>query len=150
EAAGDLPRFKPATLDEVRRRHRPPEFDPSAHFVAVENGQAVGYARFQPNGRVSYPWCRKGHEACAGPLFEAMLGALKAHGVARAFAASRADWAPQRDFFLAHGFTRAREVVNFSLDFIDMPTPALRPAGSITPLRPDDLPAVLALAPPAL
>ena len=35
EAAADLPKFKAATLDEVRRRSRAAEFDPSTRFVAV-------------------------------------------------------------------------------------------------------------------
>ena len=70
EAAGDLPKFKPATLDEVRRRLRDPDFDPATRFYAVADGRPVGYATFQPSGRVSFPWCRKGHEALAEPLLD--------------------------------------------------------------------------------
>src|SRR5688500_9180510 len=87
EAAGELPKFKPATLDGVRRRSRAADFDPGARFFAVEDGQAVGYATFQPNGRVSYPWCRKGHERHAGPLFEAALQEMRRRGLTAAFAA---------------------------------------------------------------
>ena len=36
EASADLPKFKPATLDEVRRRHRGSDFDPTARFFAIE------------------------------------------------------------------------------------------------------------------
>lgn len=150
EAAADLPRFKAATLDEVRRRHRAVDFDPTAHLFAVVNEQPVGYVQFQANGRISYPWCRKGFEVHAEPLFEAALAAIKARGICRVFAAYRADWLPVRDFFLAHGFKQVREMVNFYLDFLDMPTPALRPSGSITPLLAEDIPAVLELAPEGL
>src|SRR5713101_7577577 len=43
EAAGPLPKFKPATLDEVRRRCRAADFDPSTRFYAVEGDRPVGY-----------------------------------------------------------------------------------------------------------
>jgi hypothetical protein len=147
EAAADLPKFKPATLDEVRRRTRPPEFDPSTRFVAVEGGRVVGYASFHPTGRVSFPWTRRGSEAAAGPLFDRVLEALRARGVPVAFAAYRADWEQQRAFFLTRGFEARREVINFVMDLAELPTPAARARNSIDPLTPDDLPAVLALAP---
>src|SRR5205809_1066061 len=44
EATAQLPKFKPATLDEVRRRCRAPEFDPQTRFFAIDNEQPVGYA----------------------------------------------------------------------------------------------------------
>jgi hypothetical protein len=150
EAAADLPKFKPATLDEVRRRCRAANFDPTTRFVAVDNGKPVGYATFHANGRVNYPWCRKGHEDQAEPLFDAVLAAMKQRGLTRAFAAYRGDWPVQRDFFLAHGFHQAREMVNFVIDLADLPTPAAQPDTAITPLRPDDVPAVLVLAPNVL
>lgn len=78
EAAAALPRFKPATLDEVRRRCRDPLFDPNTHFFAVANDLAVGYATFHANGRLSYPWCRKGHEDQAEGLFQAVLAEMHA------------------------------------------------------------------------
>jgi hypothetical protein len=87
EVAGGLPRFKTATLDEVRRRIHAPDFDPTSRFYAVEDGRPVGYATFQPNGRVSYPWCRPGCERFAEPLLRAVLEAMKARGLSRAFAA---------------------------------------------------------------
>jgi hypothetical protein len=147
EAAADLPKFKPATLDEVRRRNRPPEFDPATRFVAVEAGRAVGYAGFHPSGRLSFPWTRRGFEAAAEPLFEHVAGAMKERGITKIFAAYRGDWAPQRDFFLARGFEARREVVNYMMDLAEMPTPAARASSTIGALTADDLPTVLALAP---
>jgi hypothetical protein len=145
EVGADLPRFKPATVDEIRRRCNAPDFDPSARFYAVEAGRVVGYATFQANGRISYPWCRKGHQSAADPLLEQVLQALKARGAKRAFAAYRGDWPIQRDFFLQRGFAQVREMVNFVIDLVDMPTPAARALGSVTSLERADVPAVLAL-----
>jgi hypothetical protein len=145
EAAADLPKFKPATLDEVRRRARAADFDPAGRFVALADGLPVGYAGFRANGRVSFPWCRKGHEGHAEELFAAVLREMRARGLATAFAAYRADWPAQRDFFLAHGFRPAREMVSFLLDLADMPTPGARAGSTVEPMRPDDVPAVLAL-----
>src|SRR5262245_42221951 len=84
EAAAELPKFKPATVDEVRRRCRAADFDPATRLYAIEDGRPVAYATFQPNGRVSFPWCRKGRERWAGPLFDQVLAALRARGIARA------------------------------------------------------------------
>ena len=69
EAAAGLPKFKPAQVDEIRRRTQTADFDPSTRFFALHRGRPVGYAGFHPNGRVSFPWCRPGHEDQAGPLF---------------------------------------------------------------------------------
>ena len=69
EAAASLPKFKPATLDEWRRRCRAADFDPATRFFAIEDGQPVGYASFHANGRISYPWCRQGYERLA-EIFE--------------------------------------------------------------------------------
>src|SRR5262245_26812885 len=142
EAAGELPKFKPATVDEVRRRCRAADFDPSTRLYAGADGRPVGYVSFQPNGRVGFPWCRKGHEANAAPLLECALEALRQRGVRRVFTAYRADWPAQRDFFLSRGFTQTREVVNYVLDLVEMPTPASRASSQISPLTPADLPAV--------
>lgn len=150
EAAAALPKFKPATLDEIRRRCRGPDFDAATRFFALENGKPVGYASFHTNGRVSYPWCRTGSEAHAGPLFEAVLQAMRDRGLTKAFAAYRGDWQPTRDFFLSHGFTQAREMVNFVIDLVELPTASARAGSPSSPLTPEDLPAVLALCPPAL
>jgi hypothetical protein len=147
EAAAALPKFKAATLDEIRRRCHAPNFDPTTHFYAEDNGLVVGYATFQPNGRVSFPWTRTSHEAAAGPLFDAVLQAMKSRGIMRAFAAYRADWTSQRDFFLQHDFPLAREMVNFVMDLAELPTPSARPNNSFSTLTREDLPTILKMAP---
>jgi hypothetical protein len=145
EAAAGLPRFKPATLDEVRRRYRDPLFDPQTHFFASANGVVVGYATFHANGRVSYPWCRKGHEDEAEALFQAVLAEMQRRSLPSAFAAYRGNWPDQRGFFLAHGFRQIREMVNFSIDLSDLPTPSLGSSGAIQPLGVEDVPTVFEL-----
>jgi hypothetical protein len=147
EAAADLPKFKRATVDEVRRRCLAKDFDRGTRFYAIEGGRPVAYTTFHPGGRVSYPWCRKGQEQWADPLLEQVLKAMRRRDMASAFAAYRADWEPVRDFFLAHGFEQKREMLNYVLDLIEMPTPAARPETSFTPLTPDDLDTLLASAP---
>lgn len=147
EAAADLPKFKAATLDEVRRRCRPPEFDPTTRAFAVEAGRPIGYASFYPNGRIGFPWCRRGQEAAAEPLLEHVLAALRQRGVKKAFAAYRADWQPQREFFLAHGFEARREIINYVMDLAEMPTPSARASSAITALTAADVPHVYNLAP---
>ena len=142
EAAADLPKFKAATLDEVRRRSRAPEYDPSTRFIALADGRPLGYAGYHLNGRVSYPWFRKGHDAVAQPLFERVLQAMKERGLTRAFAAYRADWPVQQEFFQKNGFQLRREMVNFTLDLVDMPTPMARPSSTVGPATPDDIPAI--------
>jgi hypothetical protein len=139
EAAGDLPKFKPAALDEVRRRLRAPDFDPRSRVFAVAGGVPVGYCTFQPGGRVSFPWCRKGHEHNALPLFEAILQAMRQRGLKKVFAAYRADWATVGDFFHKLGFRQVREMVNFALDVVDLPTPGARSSSAVSPLTPDDV-----------
>ena len=150
EATADLPKFKPATLDEVRRRCRGPDFDPSTRFFAISEGRPMGYATFHANGRVSYPWCRKGHEGLAEMLLDRVLEAMKKRGLTRAFAAYRTDWAPPHDFFLRHGFQQTREMINYVMDLAEMPTPAARATSIIAPLTPADLPEVMQLAPTLL
>jgi hypothetical protein len=145
EAAAELPKFKTATLDEVRRRARGADYDPSARFLALESGRPVGYAVFQANGRVSFPWCRKGQEAAAQPLLERVLHTMKERGHTRAFAAYRSDWPAQLQFFQNNGFQQRREMVNYVLDMVEMPTPMARPSSSVGPATPDDVPAILEL-----
>lgn len=145
EAGAPLPKFKPATVDEVRRRLRASDFDPTTRLYAVVEGKPVAYITFQPNGRISYPWCRKGHEGLGEPLLKEALEAMRSRGIRRVFAAYRGDWPVQRDFFLGHGFQQTREMINFMLDLVDMPTPAARPAAAISPLTPADVPEVLRL-----
>jgi hypothetical protein len=151
EAAAGLPKFKPATLDEIRRRCRAPDFDPGSRFFAVgDAGRPVGYAGFHANGRVSYPWCRAGQERWAEPLFAAVLDAMRARGMEKAWAAYRSDWPAVCDFFRGRGFTQVREMVNFVVPLLDLPTPAARPSTPPARMRPEDVPGVFALAPQAL
>lgn len=149
EAAGALPKFKPANADEVARRCRAADFDPGTRFYAEDAGRVIGYSTFSANGRVSYPWCRKGHEAAAEPLFQTALQALTTRGARTAFAAYRADWPQQLAFFQQHGFHSAREMINYYMELSDMPTRMDR-LTTTSPLRPEDMPAVFALAPEAL
>ncbi len=149
-AGAALPKFKPATAHEITRRTRARDFDPATKLYAEEGGRVVGYCSFHPNGRVSYPWCQAGAEARREPLFAAALDAMRGRGIATAFAAYRADWPAVNDFFTAHGFALAREMVNFVVDFNDMPTPSARMSSGVSPLTPADVPAVLALAPEVL
>ena len=106
EAAAELPKFKPATIDEIRRRLRGADFDPKTRLYALSGGKPVGYVTFAASGRVSFPWCRKGHEAHAGPLLQAALDALRGRGLSTAWAAYRADWPEQLAFFGSHGFAQ--------------------------------------------
>ena len=82
---------------------RPSSAGPATRLFALHEGRPVGYATFHPGGRVSFPWCRRGHEGLADALLGHVLEAMKARGIRRAFAAYRADWPAQRDFFLRHG-----------------------------------------------
>ncbi len=146
-AAAGLPKFKPATLLEVLRRIRTRDFDPRLRLYAAEQNQIVGYGVVHVNGRVSYPWCLPGHEAAREPLFDAMLAELRSRQIPKAFAAYRNDWTAIAAFFAAHGFPVAREMVNFFINFFDMPTPSNVLAATITPLEARDVPEVFALYP---
>jgi hypothetical protein len=150
EAAAELPKFKPATAGDVSRRAQAPDFDPNSRFYAVVGGQVVGYANFHPNGRVSYPWCRRGHEGAAEPLFQIVLQTMKERKLRTAFAAYRADWLPQKEFFLAHGFRLAREMINFVVDQVELPTRTGKVNNPLSPLRREDAPVIFNLAPQAL
>src|SRR5580765_4672256 len=108
EAAANLSKFKPASAEEVSRRTAAKDFDPSMRFYAIEGGAHVAYAVFNANGRVSYPWCRSGHEQLAVPLFDHMIQAMRQRGFTKAFAAYRGDWPPVLDFFRERGFVVAR------------------------------------------
>ncbi len=148
-SASTLPKFKPATIVEIQRRTTARDFDPGTRFYAVEAGNVVGYCTWQRNGRIGYPWCLPSWEAAAEPLMTHTLQAMKQHGVARAFSAYRKDWPAINDFFQKHGFTFAREMVNFLLPLENMPTASARLSSSITPAVEDDIPAILALNPRA-
>jgi hypothetical protein len=145
EVAASFPKFKIATVDEVRRRCTAPDFDSTTRLYALVENRPVAYINYQLNGRVSFPWCRKGQEAFAEPLLEHALAAMKTRGIANVFAAYRGDWPIVRDFFLAHGFQQSREMINYVIDLVDLPTPAARASSGITPLTPADLPTVMQL-----
>lgn len=145
-----LPKFKPATTQDVQRRTRARGFDPETRFYAEVANQVVAYCVSLPNGRVSYPWALPSYEAAQEPLMDAALEGLRRRGVARAFAAYRSDWPTMNEFFRDHGFAQVREMVNYLLDFADMPTPSVRPGGGTTPVTPEDVPALFALAPQVL
>ena len=86
----------------------------------------------------------------AAPLALAVIKAMRQRKLKKAFEAYREDWPVQQHFFLAHGFAKARDMVNFVLDMVDMPTPAARRSTPCTPFRPTDLPAIAQLVPEAL
>lgn len=144
EAAGTLPKFKPATAEEVGRRCREKSFNPGSRFYAEDGGRIVGYATFNPDGRVSYPWCRKGSEDAVEPLFQRVLQALGQSGATTAYSAYRGDWPAQGAFFEKSGFRLAREMINYAMELSEMPTRMERP-GTVAPLRREDAPAVAQL-----
>jgi GNAT superfamily N-acetyltransferase len=149
-AAGRLPKFKLATAQEVQRRVRAGDFDPEQRFYAVEAGRVVGYALVNANGRVSLPWCLPDFEHAAPLLFAKVLEAARKRGLAKVFAAYREDWPVVHDFFIKQGFVRARSMVNYLIEFIDMPTPSDRASSAMTPLAPADVPAIYTWMPEAL
>lgn len=144
-AAASLPRFKAATRHEILRRIRAADFDPSSRLYAEKKGRVVAYATFQANGRVSYPWCLPGEESCADTLFDALLAAMRAGGLPGAWAAYRPDWTGIHQFFLARAFTKVRDICNYILDLVDMPTPSARLGSPMSPLAPADLPTLFDL-----
>ncbi len=145
-AAFALPGFKPATADDVKKRTRARGFDPTARFYAEVGGLVVGYCVLEPEqGRISYPWCRKGSEAAAGPLFEAALQSAHTRGLGKVFAAYRRDWHPALQFFTDRGFAVAREVINYWADPVDLPTMVSRSRLPINRLTRADVPAIAAM-----
>ncbi len=145
-AAFALPGFKPATATDVQKRTRALGFDPATRFYAEEGGQVVGYCTLEPaQHRVSVPWCRKGYEAAAGPLFDAVLSSARERGLTKLFAAYRHDWEPVLTFLVKHGFVLTREVVNYWADPVDLPTLVNRSKLPINRLRRTDVPAVAAM-----
>ncbi len=149
DAAGHLPKFKPSTSEEIKRR-TPKDDDTNYRFFAEDGGQIVGYASFNPNGRISYPWCRPGYEKFADPLFDAALDAMRQRGFRNIFACYRPDWTPILDFFRQRRFQQTREMVNFIIDLVEMPTPPSRPSSAITAMMPEDVKAIFEFAPDVL
>jgi len=149
-AAAALPKFKPASVQEVVRRVRARDFDPGLRFYATDDERVIGYCLVNPNGRVSYPWCLPGFEHAAQPLFAKVLETAKHRGITKVFAAYRGDWPTIHTFFEKQGFHRAREVVNFLVELVDMPTPSYKASSSITPLVPNDVALLFEMLPEAL
>jgi hypothetical protein len=147
EAAADLPKFKPATLDEVRRRCAAADFDPTTRLYAVEGGRVVGYTTFSASGRVGFPWCRRGFEQHAEPLFAALLDAMRQRRILRAWAAYRGDWLGVAEFLGKHEFAPRRKMLNYVLDLVELPTPSGRGGLPTSELTPADLPALLTMVP---
>jgi hypothetical protein len=145
--AARLPGFRPVTPDQVRRLATTRAPDHGTRLCAEEDGRLVGYVSFDWTGRVHCPWCLPGHERLAHQLFGAALRSLAERNVTRVFAACRADWAFQIEFFQDHGFARARDVVNFTQSFADLPTMFQRPGLNVTLVKPDDVPAIEELVP---
>lgn len=140
-AAGQLPGFKPAKVEDVQKRTRARGFDPATRWYVEEHGEVVGYCVLEPQQhRVSFPWCKS--PGAADALFEAALAGARERGITRLFAAYRRDWQPVLGFFERQGFTKTREVVNFAMDVLDLPTTALGASAGMTRLQKDDLPAI--------
>jgi hypothetical protein len=146
-AAARLPGFRPVTPEQVRRLSTTRNTEPGNRLCAEEDGRLVGYVSFDWSGRVHCPWCLPGHERLAHQLFGAALRALAERRVTCVFAPCRADWAQQVEFFEDHGFTKVRDVVNFTQSFADLPTMFQRPGLNVALVKPQDIPAIETLVP---
>jgi len=147
-AAGSLPGFKPATVDEINRRSQSADPDPGSKYYAIENGEVVGYAVVGSNGRVSYPWCLPGAEAVREPLLGTVLAEMRKRGLPQAWAAYRGDWSPVLDFLRHHDFTEIRTMINYVADLSRLASQNPIPANRLVArLEPADLPQLIALAP---
>ena len=144
-AAGALPGFKPASADEIARRFRNVDPDVTSKFYAIENDEIVGYSVFNPDGRISYPWCLPEAQAARRHLLEAVLSAMIERGCPEAWAAYRADWAPVLDFFRQHRFVPVREMINYVAEVARLPHTPVPEGRVIAPLWREELPQVLAL-----
>lgn len=144
-AAGRLPRFKPTSVDEIRRRFRGPDFDPKQHFYAIADGQVMGYAHFHDSGRISFPWCRPGYESLAELLLERVLDEMRQRQMRSAFAAYRSDWRPVAQYLEDHDFRHVRDMVSYVIDLAEMPTPAALPPARVSPLVPEEIDQILKL-----
>jgi L-amino acid N-acyltransferase YncA len=143
--ASALPSFKPANVDEVTRRYRTADPDPAAKFYAVADGAVVGYAVYNPNGRISYPWCLPEHQDRREPLLEAVLSEMRRRGLPEAWAAYRSDWEPVIAFFREHGFLQARTMINYVAELAQLPHASVPSGQVIRPLERDDLPPLISM-----
>lgn len=144
-AAGGLPGFKPASAAEIARRYAASDPDPAAKFYAERQGTVAGYAVFNPNGRISYPWCVPGAEDLRAPLLEAVLASLAARGAAEGWAAYRGDWSVVGEFLTAHGFAVKREMINYVAALADLPQTPVPADRVVRTLERAEAPAIPAL-----
>ncbi|HXD85195.1 MAG TPA: hypothetical protein VN641_01795 [Urbifossiella sp.] len=141
-----LPGFKPATEEDVKKRTRARGFDPAHRFYAEEGGAVVGYCVLEAaQNRISYPWCKKGFESAAAPLFEKALEAAKERGLTKLYAAYRRDWEPVLRFLEDNGFAKTRDQINYVAEAVDLPTIASRSNIPFRRLKPEDIPALAEL-----
>jgi hypothetical protein len=147
-AASALPGFKPATAEEVARRYPASHRYPEARYYATFDDEVVGYAVFNDNGRISYPWCLPDARDVREPLLETVLDALRQRGVFEAWAAYRADWPSILNFFTECSFNEKRIQINYVRELGQLPwNSGLPPDRTIAPLKQEDLPQLVALAP---
>src|SRR5262249_24581857 len=73
---------------------------------------------------------------------EAAINSAKERGLTKLFTAYRKDWDPILQFFADNGFTRARDMINFWADPVDLPTIANRSGLPVSRLKREDLPAL--------
>ncbi|WP_406700413.1 hypothetical protein V5E97_16525 [Singulisphaera sp. Ch08] len=139
DVAGRLPNFKPATAAEIARRHQVSGSLATSTFYAVEAGEIVGYAVFDLNGRISYPWCLPGHESAQRPLLETVLGAMKGLGLPTAWAAYRADWTGVLDDLHELDFRESRQMINYVTELSSIPHESLPAGFSFATPRRDEL-----------
>jgi hypothetical protein len=144
-AAGRLPGFKPAAAEDVSRRYTSADPDPTAKFYAVEGDRVIGYATFNANGRLSYPWCLPEAPEAREPLFAVVLAAMARRGLARAWATYRADWPEVLGFFERRGFARSREMVNYVAELVRLPRRPVPERLAIGPWTHGDLARLLEL-----
>jgi hypothetical protein len=144
-SAAALPGFKPANVDDVERRYRAGDWDPTARFYAVKGDEVVGYAVFNPNGRISYPWCRRGAEEVQAPLLDAVLAAMRERGLDEAWMAYRGDSESVLAFFQSHGFKPGRTVINYVASVAGLPRGPIPEGQALRPLERGDLPQVMEL-----
>ncbi len=140
----DLIGFKPANPEEIARRYRTVDPDPTSKFYAVRGDEVVGYAVFNPNGRISYPWSLPGTDV-RDRLLDEVLSAMSRRGVAEAWVAYRADWAPILSFFESKGFAPTREMINYVAELKDLPRVAVPRGMTIRPVERENMPRLAAL-----
>jgi hypothetical protein len=144
-ATGPLPGFKPTNPEEIARRYRTIDPDPSLKRFAVEGDAVVGYAVLNPNGRVSVPWCLPGAETAREPLLAAILDEARRRGLTEVWAAYRGDWEPVLAFLQAHGFANPRMMINYVAPLAQLPRRPIPVGERIEPLRREDLPRLVDL-----